>query len=170
MSEEHRPGEGPLGLHLAALYRLHFNDVRRERAFLASVSFFFTFAAVRIIVHSIRAGRGPFRNVMPGGRHIHHLVFGITLLLLVGYCWLIEVGTGAGDRRSWMRTTALLYGAGSALTLDEFALWLNLADDYFTPQGRASVDAVILFGAALSSLTWGGPFFRAVARLILGRA
>ena len=31
----------------------------------------------------------------PRGRHIHHLVFGIFLLLLVGYGWLAEIGTGS---------------------------------------------------------------------------
>ena len=39
--------------------------------------------------------------------------------------------------------TALAYGAGSALTLDEFALWLRLTDVYSTREGRASVDAVM---------------------------
>jgi hypothetical protein len=30
----------------------------------------------------------PFRNITPGGRHIHHMTFGITGLLTVGYLWL----------------------------------------------------------------------------------
>ena len=37
---------------------------------------------------------------------------------------------------------AILYGVGAALTLDEFALWLNLEDVYWSPQGRSSIDAV----------------------------
>lgn len=163
------PDDHPLYQHIAALYRIHFANTRRERAFLASTGFFVTFAAVRTIVHLIRAGRGPFRNVTPGGRHIHHLVWGILLLLLIGFAWLLEVGTGMDQKRAWMRSTALLYGSGSALTLDEFALWLNLADDYFTPQGRASIDAVILFGALLSLFSWGNPFFRALARFLVRR-
>jgi hypothetical protein len=56
------------------------------------------------------------------------------------------------------------YGAASALTLDEFALWLNLKDVYWTREGRESVDAVVLFGAALSVGLWGGPFFHALYR------
>jgi len=49
---------------------------------------------------------------------------------------------------------------GAALTLDEFALWLNLDPNaYWTREGRASVDAVILFGALLAAGTWGAPLF-----------
>ena len=49
---------------------------------------------------------------------------------------------------------------GAALTLDEFALWLNLsADAYWTRQGRESIDAVILFGALLAIGAWGSPLF-----------
>ena len=57
------------------------------------------------------------------------------------------------------RVTAALYGAGSALTLDEFALWLNLQDDYWTTQGRESIDAVVLFGSLLSLSVLGKGFF-----------
>ena len=164
------PYDSPLHQHVQTLYRLHFSDIRRERAFLGSSSFFVTFATVRTIVHLIRAGRGPFHNVSAGGKHIHHLVWGILLLLMVGYAWLIEVGTGTDARRRWIRGTALLYGTGAALTLDEFALWLNLADDYWTPQGRESIDVVILFGGFLSSASWGQPFFRALGRLLIRRS
>lgn len=37
----------------------------------------------------------------------------------------------------------LVYGAGAALVLDEFALWLNLQDVYWARQGRASLDAIL---------------------------
>jgi SnoaL-like domain len=153
--------------HLRLLYRLHFADPRRERVFVASLSFVAAFATVRFIVRSIQGGRGPFRNVSAGGRHIHHLVWGILLLLGIGYLWLIQIGTGVGDTRRWMRATATLYGIGSALTLDEFALWLNLSDVYFTPEGRESIDAVILFAGLLSSGLWGAPFFKAFVRLVV---
>jgi hypothetical protein len=48
--------------------------------------------------------------------------------------------------------------------LDEFALWLNLEDVYWAREGRASIDAVILFGALLSIGVWGGGFLRALLR------
>ncbi|HEY0831259.1 MAG TPA: hypothetical protein VGE99_08950 [Candidatus Dormibacteraeota bacterium] len=115
---------------------------------------------MRGITHLIRAGIGPFHNVSSGGLHIHHLVWGILLLLVVGYIWLIEAGTGSNLLSS---LTAIGYGVGAALALDEFALWLNLQDVYWTGTGRESVDAVVIFGAGLSVGIWGGPFLREVA-------
>jgi hypothetical protein len=146
------------------LYRKHFADCRTERQFLSATSFFFTFATVRTITHSIRAGIGPFRNITPGGRHIHHMTFGITGLLLVGYLWMLEVGTSE-TKRGASRATSIGYGAGAALTLDEFALWLNLADDYWTTQGRESIDAVVLFGALLSMGLLGKDFLLELSRI-----
>ncbi len=149
---------------LLALYRRHFRDHRRERMFLASLSFFLTFAVTRWVTHALRASSGPFQ-VTIGGIHVHHLVWGILLLLLVGYVWLIQMGTGSdGPAVRIGRITAILYGAGAALTLDEFALWLNLQDVYWEREGRASIDAVALFGALVSAGLWGGPFLRAVTR------
>jgi hypothetical protein len=147
-------------------YRRHFAESRRERHFIASATFFLTFAIVRIITHSIRAGRGPFHNIeTAGGRHIHHLVWGILLLLVVGFLWLSQFGTGMARASLWAgRLTAFLFGIGAALTLDEFALWFNLADVYWTPEGVASVRAVFLFGAALSVGFWGGPFIHAMVK------
>jgi hypothetical protein len=165
-----------------AIYRDAFSDTRRERLFLSSVSFFTTFAATRVITHAIKDGVGPFHNLTVGGRHFHHLVIGITGLLGTGYLWLLEVDTskktntttnGSGDEAgrekhgtddALAKFTSILYGGSSALTLDEFALWLDLEDVYWSKQGRASVDAVMLFGGVLSIGLWGGPFFRRIFR------
>ncbi len=138
------------------LYCKHF-DRRKERQLFSTASFFVTFAAVRGITHAIRAERGPFKNITPGGRHIHHMTFGITGLLTVGYLWLLEIGIS--EQRSSSRITSIAFGSGAALTLDEFALWLNLADDYWTKQGRESIDAVVLFGSLLSLSVLGKGFF-----------
>src|SRR3981081_1897696 len=150
---------------LKRIYGFHFRDERRERLFLASLGFLVTFGIVRGITHLIRAGVGPFHNVSTGGLHIHHLVWGILLLLVVGYIWLIEVGTGS----SWIASvSAHAYGAGAALALDEFALWLNLRDVYWLPAGQVSIDAVVIFAALLSAGIWGGPFLREVMALTFG--
>ena len=151
---------------LKKIYGFHFQSERRERLFLASVAFLLTFAVVRVITHLIKAGIGPFHNVSSGGLHIHHLVWGILLLLIVGYIWLIEEGTGSSLLSS---VTAIGYGVGAALALDEFALWLNLQDVYWSGTGRESIDAVVIFAAGLSVGIWGGPFLREVALHLLGR-
>jgi hypothetical protein len=148
-----------------ALYRRHFREPRRERLFLASLSFFLTFAIARACVHALRGWMGIEAGVFIGGTHVHHLVWGILLLLGVGYAWLVQVGTGKDDRFAQTgRIMAILYGVGAALTLDEFALWLHLEDVYWEEEGRRSIDAVILFGGLVSIGLWGGPFLRAVTR------
>jgi len=150
---------------VSGLFHQHIPDRPMRRLFLASVSFFITFLAVRALTYCIHHNIGPFHDVAMGGRHIHHLVWGILILLLVGYGWLVEIGNGASAGSIvTSRLMSLLYGAGAALTLDEFALWLNLRDVYWAKEGRASIDAVILFGALLSIGVWGGRFLRALVR------
>ena len=136
-------------------------DRPHRRLFLASISFFITFLAVRLLVASITHHIGPFGYVEMGGRHIHHLVWGILLLLLVGHAELAELGTGSTPQSIFLsRLIAISYGIGAALTLDEFALWLNLdAMAYWSRQGRESIDAVVLFGALLAVTTWGAPLW-----------
>jgi len=151
---------------LKRIYQFHFQNERRERLFLASLGFLVTFAIVRGITHLIRAGIGPIHNISSGGLHIHHLVWGILLLLGVGYVWLIEQGTGSG----WLASaTAFAYGVAAALTLDEFALWLNLEDVYWTGAGRVSIDAVVIFASLLSVGIWGGPFLRELTEHLVRR-
>jgi hypothetical protein len=149
------------------IYRDSFKDKRRERLFLSSVSFFTTFAATRAITHAIRDGVGPFHNLTVGGRHFHHLVLGIAGLLGTGYLWVVQINTSGkteGTDDALCKFTSILYGGSSALTLDEFALWLDLEDVYWAKQGRESVDVVMLFGGLLSIGLWGRPFFRDVYR------
>jgi hypothetical protein len=136
-------------------------DRPRRRLFVASVSFFLTFAGVRAVVFAVLHNIPPFHFIEHGGSHIHHLVFGIIILLVVGYGWLADIGTGEDDSSILVsRLMSILYGIGAALTLDEYALWLNLQDVYWSPQGRSSIDAVILFGALLAAGAWGFPLLQ----------
>ncbi len=64
---------------------------------------------------------------MVRGHHIHHLVWGILILLLVGYGWLLDLGRSHSPLSIFFsRLMSVSYGVGAALTLDEFALWLDL--------------------------------------------
>jgi hypothetical protein len=136
---------------LRGLYARHLSDPRRERAFLSAAGFTTAFATARVITHSIRDGIGPLRNISVGGRHIHHSTFGILGLLACGYVWTYQWAVGMDPDHRWSsRVSATSYGVASALTLDEFALWLNLQDDYWDKQGRKSIDAVALFGGVLT--------------------
>jgi hypothetical protein len=152
---------------LGFLIRSTIPDRPRQRMFIASVSFLITFVGVRVLVHMIVENRGPFEWVVVRGRHIHHLVWGILILLLVGYGWLLDVGRSHSPLSIFLsRLMSVSYGVGAALTLDEFALWLNLEpNDYWSRQGRLSIDAVILFGGILGVGAWGAPFFRGLHRM-----
>ena len=112
---------------------------RGQRAALASwLSFTATFAAVRGITYSIRAGRGPFHNISAGGEHLHHYMWGIGMLAGVG-----AVAVHGDERQRSHPAVATSYGSGLALIVDEFALLLDLRDVYWAKQGRLSVDVGI---------------------------
>jgi hypothetical protein len=118
-----------------------------ERAALASwLSFTATFAGVRGITYSIRAGRGPFLNVSAGGEHLHHYLWGICMLAGVG-----AVAVHGEERHRAHPAVATAYGSGLALIVDEFALLLDLKDVYWAKQGRLSVDVGISAIAATGS-------------------
>lgn len=105
---------------------------------LMLIAFGTTFGITRFITHAIRTDRFKWLgNVEAGDTHIHHLVWGISLLLISG---LVGIAL-----QPPLGVTAILFGIGAALTLDEFALWLHLEDVYWSEQGRQSIDAVIVF-------------------------
>ncbi len=157
---------------LGFLVRSTIPDRPRQRMFLASVSFLLTFVGVRVLVRMIVYHEGPFQWVMIHGTHIHHLVWGILILLLVGYGWLMDLGRAHSPLSIFFsRLMSVGYGVGAALTLDEFAIWLDLEPDaYWSRTGRLSIDAIILFGSLLAVGAWGAPFFRGLGHLWAKRA
>jgi hypothetical protein len=151
------------GTRLRDVYSARLPEPRRERHFLAAVGFFTAVLVVRGITVAIHYNLGPFHDVSMGGRHIHHLVWGILLLLLSGYGWLLEVGTGTAGSLRWVgRLMSMMYGVAAALTLDEFALWLNMRDVYWQREGRESFEAMALFGGLLAVGWLGQPFFHGI--------
>jgi hypothetical protein len=152
---------------LGFLIRTTIPDRPRRRMFIASLSFLFTFVGVRILVHRIVNHEGHFQWVVVHGTHIHHLVWGILILLLVGYGWLMDLGRSHSPLSIFFsRLMSVSYGVGAALTLDEFSLWLNLEPDaYWSSSGRLSIDAIILFGSLLAVGAGGAPFFGAMQRM-----
>ncbi len=135
----------------------------KEPAFLLTLAFLGTFGAVRTITYSIRSGRRtPFRNVtLRGGLHIHHMVPGTILVLVSGYLGLV-----LPDPRP-TRVLAVAFGIGAALVLDEFALLLRLADVYWEPEGRESIDAVVLAVGFATLYLLGFGFWPRLLRALL---
>ena len=156
---------------LGYLVRSTIPDRPRRRMFIASVSFLITFIGVRILVHRIINHQSHFEWVVVHGRHIHHLVWGILILLLVGYGWLMDLGRSHSPLSIFLsRLMSVGYGVGAALTLDEFSIWLDLDPDAYWSHGRLSIDAVILFGGLLAVGAWGAPFFRGLSLMWENRA
>jgi hypothetical protein len=130
----------PVLASVGSVYHRAIIDTGRQAEFLYFVSFLVTFGFIRTSAHMIKAQVSWWPgNVQVGGTHIHHLVWGILLLLIMGY-----VGVAVAPPSPWHEIVTVLFGVGTGLTLDEFALWLNLKDVYWSQQGRRSIDAVII--------------------------
>jgi hypothetical protein len=90
-----------------------------------------TFAGLRGLTYSIRAGKGPGRNISVSGEHLHHYMWGIGLLSGVG-----AVAVRGQERHRRHPAVAVSYSSGLALIVDEFALLIDLRDVYWAKQGR----------------------------------
>ena len=124
----------------------HIVDAHRLPAFVYLIFFLGTFAFIRTSAHMIRAQVSWWPgNVEVGGTHIHHLVWGILLLMIAGWVGIVVAPEPPGRE-----IVAAAFGIGTGLTLDEFALWLELRDVYWSAEGRKSIDAVIVAGILAS--------------------
>jgi hypothetical protein len=126
-------------------YQHYVYDSGREPLFFVMLAFLFTFVAVRTYT---RLGRlHGWRSGSVRGVHLHHLVPGIVASLASATA-IIAFMPG----NDWMLVLSAVFGAGAALTLDEFALILHLDDVYWSREGRSSIEATLMgfaFGALL---------------------
>jgi hypothetical protein len=117
-------------------------------------AFVITFLTTRGITRAIRAGRGPFHNISEGGTHVHHAVPGIILLIAGAF-----LAVDSTPHTATAVIAAAAVGIGTSLVLDEFALILHLQDDYWTQEGRLSVEMVSLAFGCLGFMVVGvAPF------------
>jgi hypothetical protein len=126
---------------IGELWREQILDAGREGVFLVLVGFLGSFLFIRTSTRLMRSPKVPWwpGSVSSGDLHIHHLVFGIALMLIAP-----TLAFGIGDVSPWWELTAVAFGIGAGLTFDEFALWLHLEDVYWAEEGRRSVDAVVV--------------------------
>jgi len=115
-------------------------------AFLAS--FVFIRVSVRLIRAQVRWWPG---NVTQGDTHLHHMVFGVVFMVIAGVAGIAAPAQSLG----WRAGSAALFGIGTALVLDEFALILHLRDVYWTSAGRVSIDAVFVAAGITALLLVG---------------
>ncbi|HYS29300.1 MAG TPA: hypothetical protein VEQ12_07335 [Candidatus Limnocylindria bacterium] len=148
---------------MAESYRYHI-DYKREAALRAWVAFIAMFVFLRGLTYGIRHHLLPAKNVVTSsGLHIHHFVWGILILLVIGFLALML------EQPRWHPWLAIGFGFGAALVIDEFALWLNLKDVYWAKEGRSSVDLAIVIFALLGLYYAADRFWRDIIR-DLGRA
>jgi hypothetical protein len=145
-------------------YDRHIQAPGKETHFLILISFVLSFSFIRGSAHMIRAQVSwwPGNVETKSGTHIHHLVWGILLLLSMGY-----IGISTDLESPWFEFVAIGFGIGMGLTLDEFALWLNLQDVYWSDKGRQSIDAVIVTTSLLVIALLGLEFWVAVWDAVL---
>ena len=134
------------------------------RALTAFIAMFAALRTITAIIHFQLFPHGPFRNLVTrSGLHIHHLFWGILLLMVTGFSAL------ATRDPKWHLRIAIVFGVALALTLDEFALWLRLADVYWDPQGIESLKAGAFAAAFLGLYAFGQPAWHAIARDVFKR-
>jgi hypothetical protein len=112
------------------------------------VSFGFIRLSARLIRAKVRWWPG---NVVAGAVHVHHMVFGVVLMTIGG---VAELAAPLGSL-GWRAAAAVLFGLGTALVLDEFALILHLRDVYWSNEGRLSIDAVFVAAGITALLLLG---------------
>jgi hypothetical protein len=108
-------------------------------AFLVLIAFVVAFLAIRTSARLTRSVSWWPGGVQAGGVHLHHLVWGICLILLSGF-----LSFAAPLEAPWWHIVAVSFGVGAGFTLDEFALWVHLEDVYWSQEGRSSFDAVVI--------------------------
>jgi hypothetical protein len=107
-------------------------------AVIVLVAFLLSFLAIRTSARLTRSVSWWPGGVQTGGVHLHHLVWGICLILLCGFlAFAIPLVS------PWWHIVAIGFGVGAGFTLDEFALWVRLEDVYWREEGRISFDAVV---------------------------
>src|SRR3954467_8211456 len=119
----------------------------RQGLFLVLISFLGAFVFIRVSARLGRSPRFPWwpgSVVSDGGVHLHHLVWGIWLMLAGG-----ALGFALFDESGWRELAAAVFGIGAGFTIDEFALWVYLDDVYWAEEGRTSIDAAVIAAALM---------------------
>ncbi len=129
----------------------------RQWVFLVLLGLVLSFGFIRLSTRLMRSPRVPWwpgSVVSEGGVHLHHLVFGIVLMMVAGTISFAGFAVGG-----IYEICALAFGIGIGLTIDEFALWVHLDDVYWAKEGRTSIDATVIATALMGLVVLGArPF------------
>jgi hypothetical protein len=129
----------------------------RQWLFLVLAGLLISFGFIRLSTRLMRSPKVPWwpgSVVSESGVHVHHLVFGIVLMMLAG-----TISFAGFAVSPIYEICAFAFGVGIGLTIDEFALWVYLDDVYWAKEGRSSIDATVLAVAFLGLVLIGSrPF------------
>lgn len=141
-----------IGAFPADQWREYVQEPGREGIFLVLAAFLASFLFIRTSARMARSDRFAWwpGSVVTGGVHLHHLVWGIVLMMAGG-----TLGFAFGGQAPWFHLSAVLFGIGVGLTFDEFALWVHLRDVYWAREGRQSIDAVAITAAFMGLIFLG---------------
>jgi len=147
----------------------------RTSVLIVFAAFLISFLFIRTSARLMRSPKVPWwpgSVTTEGGLHLHHLVFGIVLMLIGG-----TLGFALDESQApWIELAAVAFGIGAGLTFDEFALWVHLQDVYWSDEGRQSVDAaviaiafvgLVLTGAFSASLDTASPGLIALSIVLI---
>lgn len=98
------------------------SSLRREQLLLTLLAYCLCIAAFRGVIAYELATHGQGPQIIIGGVHVHHFVFGVALLMITLLVYRLTSG-GKPRLRSFMT------GVGLAMVLDETSLWLPIGPD-----------------------------------------
>ena len=156
---QQQPGQEHLVDRVREAYEQEVDRTHRS-LLMAWIAFGVTFAFLRALTYAIRHDMLPWGNVVAGDIHLHHYLWGVGLLLVVG---LVSLIVDTPRYNPWL---GALYGVAAALVIDEFALLLNLRDVYWEEQGRISVWLGLALGFLLGVYLLAASFWRRLGREI----
>ena len=143
----------PLATFISDFWNDQLVEHDRQWIFLVLLGVLISFGFIRMSTRLMRSPRVPWwpgSVVSDSGVHVHHLVFGIVLMMVAG---TLSFGGFATD--PIYEICAFAFGVGIGLTIDEFALWVYLDDVYWAKQGRSSVDAAVIAVALMGLVVIG---------------
>ena len=144
----------PPGLFISDFWEHQLVDHGRQYLFLVFVGFIGSFGFIRLSARLMRSPSVPWwpgSVVSESGLHLHHLVWGIGMMMGAGVISFALLASGW-----WYEVCAFVFGVGMGLTIDEFALWIYLDDVYWSREGRSSIDASVIAAAFMGLILVGG--------------
>ncbi len=109
-----------------------------ELQFIITISFLITFTISRAIV--VTAGESkPSLELWVGNYHVHHFFFGLLLLSISGWISLVE------SQKKYKKISAMLYGGGLGLLIDEIGLLLTWGNYWATQSYIFGIIVIFIF-------------------------